>query len=129
MSSQPRRREGDVETQTRRAKERESQRVLERKAPTKGLAKEDVQALIEEALTYQKLPLEDPARAKRLRNAQNFESPFSKEIEKADPLQRFYIPKLRIYNGTSDPVDHVQHFQHFMALWVGNEPLMSKVFP
>ena len=61
--------------------------------------------------------------------SQNFESPFSKEIKRLDPPRRFSIPKLRIYDGTSDPADHIQHYQHSMTLWVGNESLMCKVFP
>lgn len=87
-----------------------------------------MQAIIERALTDQKLPPENPTRARSLRNAQNFESPFSEEIEKADS-SRFTIPKLRVYDGTLDPADHVQHFQYSMALWIGSEPLMCKVFP
>ena len=118
-----------METQARQSKEGGSQRVHERKTLIKDLAEEDVQTLIEKALIVRKLPLEDPTTARSLKNAQNFESPFSEEIEKADLPWRFSIPKLRIYNGTSDLADHVQHFQHSMALWVGNEPLMCKVFP
>lgn len=49
-------------------------------------------------------------------------------IEKADPPRRFSIPKLRIYDGISDLAYHVQLYQHSMALWVGNEPLLCKVF-
>lgn len=41
----------------------------------------------------------------------------------------FLNPKPRVYDGTSDPVDHIQHYQHPMALWIGNELLMCKVFP
>ena len=130
LSSQPRGRGGDIETRARHVKDGESHRHFGRKkAPTRALVEEDVQALIERALTDRKLPLEDPTRARCLGNAQNFETPFSEEIEKADPPRRFAIPKLRIYDGTSDPAYHVQHFQHSMALWIGNEPLTCKVSP
>ena len=68
-------------------------------------------------------------RVRYLGSAQNFESPFSKEIQRVDPPRRFSIPKLRIYDGTSDPADHVQHCQHSMALWVGNEVADVESFP
>ena len=85
-SSQPRRRGGDVKTQTRRVKDGESERDVERKkAPTRTLVEEDVQALIERAMIDRKLSLEDPTRVRCLKSAQNFKSPFSKEIETADP--------------------------------------------
>ena len=81
-----------------------------RKAPPRALAEEDVQALIEKVLADRKLPLENLTRARYLRNVQNFESPFSEEIEKADPPRWFSIPKLRVYDGISDPAYHVQHY-------------------
>lgn len=58
------------------------------RASQRGLAEKDVKALIERALIDRKLPPpENPTRARCLRNAQNFESPFLEEIEKADPPQ------------------------------------------
>ena len=110
------REQDDVETQTRRVKDGESQKDVERnKVPAKALVKEDVQALIKRALTDQKLPLEDPTKARCLKNAQNFESSFSEKIEKVDSPRRLSIPKLRIYDGTSNLANHVQYFQHSMA--------------
>ena len=100
-----------------------------RKAPPQALAEENVQDLIEKALVDRKLPPENPTRARYLGNTQNFEYPFLEEIEKADSPRRFSISKLRVYDGISDPAYHVQHYLHSMALWIGNEPLMCKVFP
>ena len=85
--------------------------------------------LLRGALANQKPHLETMTRARYLGSAQNFESPFSKEIERVDLPLRFSNPKLRVYDGISDPADHVQRYQHSMALWIGNESLMCKVFP
>ena len=56
-------------------------------------------------------------------------SPFTHRIERAALLQRFQQPTFIIYNGNTDPVEHVSQFNQRMAVHSKNEALMCKVFP
>ena len=56
-------------------------------------------------------------------------SPFVRRINKARLPHRFSQPTFTIYNGRSDPIEHVSHFNQKMAVHYGNEALMCKVFP
>lgn len=56
-------------------------------------------------------------------------SPFSRRIEKGRLPRRFTQPTFTIYNGRTDPVEHVSHFNQRMAIHSHNETLMCKVFP
>ena len=50
-------------------------------------------------------------------------------IEEGRLLQWFSQPTFTMYNGRTDPVEHVSHFNKRMAVHSKNEPLMCKVFP
>ena len=56
-------------------------------------------------------------------------SPFVRQINKARLPRRFSQLTLAIYNGRTDPVEHVSHFNQKMAVHANNEALMCKVFP
>ena len=56
-------------------------------------------------------------------------SPFTRRIEGAALPQRFQQPTFTIYNGITDPVEHVSQFNQRMAVHSKNEALMCKVFP
>ena len=56
-------------------------------------------------------------------------SPFTRKIEDARLPKRFHQPTLTIYNGRTDPVEHVSHFNQRMAIHPKDEALMCKVFP
>ena len=56
-------------------------------------------------------------------------SPFTHCIEGAALLRRFQQPTFIIYNGNTDPVEHVSQFNQRMAVHSKNEALMCKVFP
>ncbi|XP_050278154.1 uncharacterized protein LOC126719666 [Quercus robur] len=56
-------------------------------------------------------------------------SPFTHHIEGATLLRRFQQPTFTIYNGKTDPVEHVSQFNQRMAVHSKNEALMCKVFP
>ena len=43
--------------------------------------------------------------------------------------QRFMQPTFTMYNGRTDPVEHVSHFNQRMVVHSKNEPLRCKVFP
>ncbi|XP_065624951.1 uncharacterized protein LOC112032985 [Quercus suber] len=56
-------------------------------------------------------------------------SPFTHRIEEARLPQRFNQPTFTIYNGKTDPVEHVSHFNQRMAVYSKDETLLCKVFP
>ena len=56
-------------------------------------------------------------------------SPFSKEIERARLLGKFSSPNYVMYDGKVDPIGHISHFRQSMALHLGNDALMCRMFP
>ena len=56
-------------------------------------------------------------------------SPFTHHIERVILPRRFQQPTFAIYNGKTDPVEHVSQFNQRMAVHSRNEALMCKVFP
>ena len=56
-------------------------------------------------------------------------SPFMRKIEGKRLPQRFTQPTFTMYNGRTDPVEHVSHFNQRMVVHSKNEALMCKVFP
>ena len=56
-------------------------------------------------------------------------SPFTHKIEGARLPRRFHQPTFTIYNGRTNPVEHVSKFNQRMAIHSRNEALMCKVFP
>ena len=56
-------------------------------------------------------------------------SPFTQEIEKVKLPRRFHQPTFAMYNGRTDPVEHVSQFKQKMAVHSQDEALMCRVFP
>jgi len=56
-------------------------------------------------------------------------SPFTHRIEGGKLPWRFAQPTFTMYNGLTDPVEHVSHFNQRMVVHSRNEALMCKVFP
>ena len=56
-------------------------------------------------------------------------SPFIQRIEGASIPRRFNQPTFSLYNGRTDPVEHVSHFNQKMAVHSKDEALMCKIFP
>ena len=56
-------------------------------------------------------------------------SPFTQRIDRAKLPHHFAQPTFTIYNGRTDPVEHVSHFIQRMAIHSRNKALMCKVFP
>ena len=71
--------------------------------------------------------LENDAMSKALN--QISKSPFTHRIEGATLPRRFHQPTFTIYNGRTDPVEHVSHFSQRMAIYSKDKALMCKVFP
>ena len=56
-------------------------------------------------------------------------SPFTRKIEGAELPRQFHQPTFIIYNGQTDPIEHVSQFNQRMAVHSKNEALMCRVFP
>ena len=56
-------------------------------------------------------------------------SPFTRGIEKAKLPRRFHQPTFTMYNGRTDPVEHVSQFKQKMAVYSQDEALLCRVFP
>ena len=56
-------------------------------------------------------------------------SPLGQHILDYEPPREFVIPSFAMYDGSSDPYDHMLHFNQAMILNAGNDRLLCKVFP
>ena len=56
-------------------------------------------------------------------------SPFTRGIEKVKLPRRFHQPTFPMYNGRTDPVEHVSQFKQKMAVHSQDETLLCRVFP
>ena len=56
-------------------------------------------------------------------------SPFIRKIEGAIHPWRFHQPTFTIYNGRTNPIEHVSHFNQTMTVHSKDEALMCKIFP
>ena len=55
-------------------------------------------------------------------------SPFTRRIKGGKLPWRFTQPTFTMYNGRTDPVEHISHFNQRMVVHSKNEALMCKVF-
>ena len=55
--------------------------------------------------------------------------PLGQHILDYEPPCGFVIPPFSMYDGSSDPYDHMLHFNQAMILNAGNDRLLCKVFP
>ena len=56
-------------------------------------------------------------------------SPLGQHILSYEPPRGFIIPPFSMYDGSSDPYNHMLQFNQAMILRVGNDRLLCKVFP
>ena len=56
-------------------------------------------------------------------------SPFTRGIEKEKLPKRFHQPTFTMYNGCTDPVEHVSQFKQKMTVHSQDEALLCRVFP
>ena len=56
-------------------------------------------------------------------------SPFTRGIEKAKLSRRFHQPTFTMYNGCTNPVEHVSQFKQKIAVHSQDEALLCRVFP
>ena len=52
-----------------------------------------------------------------------------KHILSYEPPRGFVIPSFSMYDGSSNPYDHMLHFNQVMILNAGDDRLLCKVFP
>ena len=55
-------------------------------------------------------------------------SPFTRSIKGASLPRRFHQPTFSLYNGRTDPVEHVNHFSWKIVVHSKDEDLMCKIF-
>ena len=58
-----------------------------------------------------------------------FSTSFNSHIINYESLRGFIMPKFSVYDGFSDPFDHIMHYRQLMTLDIGNDALLCKVFP
>ena len=56
-------------------------------------------------------------------------TPRGQHILDYDPPRRFSIPPFTMYDGSSNPYDHMLHYNQAMILNAGDDRLLCKVFP
>ena len=56
-------------------------------------------------------------------------SPFTWGIEKANLPRRFHQPTFAMYNGRTDPVEHMSQFKQKIVVHSQDETLLCRVFP
>ena len=56
-------------------------------------------------------------------------TPLRQHILDYDPPRGFSIPPFAMYDGSSDPYDHMLHYNQAMILSAGDDRLLCKVFP
>ena len=56
-------------------------------------------------------------------------SPFTRGIEKEKLPKRFHQPTFIMYNGCTNPVEHVSQFKQKMTVHSQDEALLCRVFP
>ena len=56
-------------------------------------------------------------------------TPLAQHILDYDPPHGFSIPPFAMYDGSSDPYDHMSHYNQAMNLNAGDDRLLCKVFP
>ena len=59
---------------------------------------------------------------------QIFKSPFTHKIERGKLPRRFTQPTFTMYNGRTDPIEHMSHFNQRMVVHSKSGALMCKVF-
>ncbi len=56
-------------------------------------------------------------------------SPFSRQIENEPVPSRFKMPQIEPYNGTTDPLDHLESYRALMALQGSSKAVLCRAFP
>ncbi|KAM1520247.1 hypothetical protein TB1_022392 [Malus domestica] len=55
-------------------------------------------------------------------------SPFTDEIEQAEPSRKFNMPHFTSFKEDGDPERHLKHYRSTMVLYRNKDALMCKIF-
>ena len=77
--------------------------------------------------TYGVAPMIAPSFVRRPQDM--LSTPLGQHILDYDPPRGFSIPPFTMYDGSSDPYDHMLHYNQAMILNAGDDRLLCKVFP
>ena len=60
---------------------------------------------------------------------QRTDSPFTTEVLNRPLSPKFRLPQLESYNGSKDPLDHIESFKTLMLLQMTPNEVMCRAFP
>ena len=90
------------------------ERLTEKDSGPKVWTENDLRRLISSTVTGKAIPHTPRGLARKSLGGQN-SSPLAQQIADAPPPKTFFAPKFSVYNGRTDPADHVRYYQQVMA--------------
>ncbi|KAM1875380.1 hypothetical protein ACFX14_042954 [Malus domestica] len=95
--------------------------------PQQRQIQEEVERLLTKRLhDFQRNEVTDEALRRNIINISR--SPFTEEIEEAEPPREFSMPHFTSFKGDEDPDRHLKRYQRAMILYRNNDDLMCKIF-
>ncbi|KAM2239387.1 hypothetical protein ACFXTI_008945 [Malus domestica] len=95
--------------------------------PQQRQIQEEVERLINERLhDFQHNKVVDKALRQDMTNMSR--SPFTDEIEQAEPPRKFSMPHFTSFKGDGDLERHLKHYQSVIVLYRNNDAFMYKIF-
>ncbi|KAM1659045.1 hypothetical protein ACFXTN_043142 [Malus domestica] len=95
--------------------------------PQQRQIQEEVERLLTKRLhDFQRNEVTDEALRQNITNISR--SPFTEEIEQAEPPREFSMPHFTSFKGDEDPERHLKRYQSAMILYRNNDDLMCKIF-
>ncbi|KAM1337423.1 hypothetical protein ACFX2H_041260 [Malus domestica] len=95
--------------------------------PQQRQIQEEVERLLTKQLhDFQRNEVTDEALRRNITNISR--SPFTEEIEQAEPPCEFSMPHFTSFKGDEDPERHLKRYQSAMILYRNNDELMCKIF-
>ncbi|KAM1134083.1 hypothetical protein ACFX19_043961 [Malus domestica] len=95
--------------------------------PQQRQIQEEVERLLTKRLhDFQRNKVTDEALRRNITNISR--SPFTEEIEQAEPPCEFSMPHFTSFKGDEDPERHLKRYQSAMILYRNNDDLMCKIF-
>ncbi|KAM2194544.1 hypothetical protein ACFX1R_028667 [Malus domestica] len=95
--------------------------------PQQKQIQEEVERLLTKRLhDFQRNEVIDEALRRNMTNISR--SPFTDEIEQAEPPREFSMPHFTSFKGDEDPERHLKRYRSAMILYRNNDELMCKIF-
>ena len=60
---------------------------------------------------------------------QRTDSPFTTEVQNCPLPPKFHLPQLESYDGSKDPLDHIESFKMLILLQISPDEVMWRAFP